>query len=123
MPHGKREQPLPLTFYSNLNKVVQPCLCLCFGFSQITITLLLRLITLHFSQIGFTDDLTFIFSSSCLPFFRMALLQLTSPSPCVFLYTRRSVRFARLALRKKSCAIYYLLAYLSRHVILPRVRS
>ena len=38
-----------------------PCLCLCFGFSQITITRPLRLITLHLSQIGFTDGLTFIF--------------------------------------------------------------
>ena len=36
-----------------------PCLCLCFGFSQITLTLPFLLMTLHFSQIGFTDDLTF----------------------------------------------------------------
>ncbi len=36
-----------------------PCLCLCFGFSQITLILPFRLIILHFSQIGFTDDLTF----------------------------------------------------------------
>ena len=37
----------------------QPCLCLCFGFSQIIRTLPFLLITLHFSHIGFTDDLTF----------------------------------------------------------------
>ena len=37
----------------------QPCLCLCFGFSQIMRILPFLLITLHFSQIGFTDALTF----------------------------------------------------------------
>ena len=36
-----------------------PCLCLCFGFSQITLMLPFLLMILHFSQIGFTDDLTF----------------------------------------------------------------
>lgn len=34
--------------------------CLCFGFSQITITVPSRLITLHLLQIGFTPLLTFI---------------------------------------------------------------
>ena len=38
----------------------QPCLCLCFGFSQIILMLPFLLMTLHLSQIGFTDDLTFI---------------------------------------------------------------
>ena len=38
----------------------QPCLCLCFGFSQIMRIDPLRLITLHFSHIGLTEDLTFI---------------------------------------------------------------
>ena len=38
----------------------QPCFCLCLGFSQITITRPLRLMILHFSQIGFTDGRTFI---------------------------------------------------------------
>jgi hypothetical protein len=33
------------------------------GLSQITITRPLRLMTLHFSQIGFTDALTFIAAS------------------------------------------------------------
>ena len=37
----------------------QPCLCLCLGFSQITLILPFLLMILHFSQIGFTDDLTF----------------------------------------------------------------
>lgn len=37
-----------------------PCLCLCFGFSQITLMLPFLLMILHFSQIGFTDDLTFM---------------------------------------------------------------
>ena len=37
-----------------------PCLCLCFGFSQIILICPFLLITLHFSQIGFTDDLTFM---------------------------------------------------------------
>jgi len=38
----------------------QPCFCLCFGLSQMTITRPLRLMILHFSQIGFTEGLTFI---------------------------------------------------------------
>ena len=38
----------------------QPCLCLCFGFSQMMRMLPFLLMTLHFSQIGLTDDLTFI---------------------------------------------------------------
>ena len=54
------------SYYSRLNNVVliapqghYPCLCLCFGFSQITLMLPFLLMILHFSQIGFTDDLTF----------------------------------------------------------------
>ena len=42
----------------------QPCFCLCLGFSQMTITCPLRLMILHFSQITFTDGLTFIVGSS-----------------------------------------------------------
>ena len=38
----------------------QPCLCLCLGFSQIILMAPFLLITLHFSQIGLTEDLTFI---------------------------------------------------------------
>lgn len=37
----------------------QPCLCLCFGFSQITRITPLRRMTLHFSHMGLTDALTF----------------------------------------------------------------
>ncbi|BDG62245.1 hypothetical protein caldi_33350 [Caldinitratiruptor microaerophilus] len=38
---------------------VQPCFCLCFGFSQMIITRPLRRMTLHFSQMGLTDGRTF----------------------------------------------------------------
>jgi hypothetical protein len=39
------------------------------GFSQIIITLPLRLMILHFSQIGFTDALTFMDFSSYAAYF------------------------------------------------------
>ena len=38
----------------------QPCFCLCLGFSQMTMTRPLRLMILHFSQIGLTLGRTFI---------------------------------------------------------------
>ena len=45
----------------NANKTTNyPCLCLCLGFSQITMIFPFLLMILHFSQIGFTDDLTFM---------------------------------------------------------------
>lgn len=47
------------TFLHFIKTANYPCLCLCFGFSQITLTDPFLLITLHFSQIGFTDALTF----------------------------------------------------------------
>ena len=47
----------------NCFAVSQPCLCLCLGFSQITITLPLRLMILHFSHMGLTEGLTFISAS------------------------------------------------------------
>src|SRR5262245_4198675 len=37
-----------------------PCFCLCFGFSQMIITALLRRMTLHLLQIFRTEDLIFI---------------------------------------------------------------
>lgn len=37
----------------------QPCLCLCFGFSQMTITWPFLLMILHLSQIFFTEGFTF----------------------------------------------------------------
>ena len=39
--------------------VCQPWRCLCFGFSQMILIDPFLLMTLHFSQIGLTDDLTF----------------------------------------------------------------
>ena len=36
-----------------------PCLCLCFWFGQMIRTTPWRRTTLHFTQIFFTDDLTF----------------------------------------------------------------
>ncbi len=44
--------------------VYYPCLCLCFGFSQITLIFPFLLMILHFSQIGFTEDLTFTSATS-----------------------------------------------------------
>jgi len=49
-----------LGFYG-LDPPLVPCLCLCLGFSQMTMTLLCLFIILHFSHIGLTDGLTFIF--------------------------------------------------------------
>ena len=45
--------------HSQTNRINQPWRCLCFGFSQITLIDPFLLMILHFSQIGFTDDLTF----------------------------------------------------------------
>ena len=51
----------------------QPWRCLCLGFSQMTMTLPLRLMILHFSHMGFTEGLTFICCTSYL------LLQVMRP--------------------------------------------
>jgi len=53
----------PFFIYYGFDPPFVPCLCLCFGFSQMTITLLFLLIILHFSHIGLTDGLTFIIKS------------------------------------------------------------
>ena len=45
-------------------KLYYPWRCLCFGFSQITLIEPFLLMILHFSQIGFTDALTFIYNLS-----------------------------------------------------------
>lgn len=45
------------TFYIVL---FQPCLCLCLGLTQMTITLPCLLTILHFSHMVFTDGLTFM---------------------------------------------------------------
>ena len=52
--------PFPLVFVVFRFVYAQPCLCLCLGFSHITITLPFLLMILHFSQIFFTEGLTFI---------------------------------------------------------------
>ena len=41
----------------------QPCLCLCLGLGQMTLTTPLRFITLHFSHLTLTEALTFILES------------------------------------------------------------
>jgi hypothetical protein len=43
-----------------------PCLCLCLGLSQSTLTTPFLLTILHFGQIAFTEGLTFIYRSSSL---------------------------------------------------------
>ncbi len=61
----------------------QPWRCLCFGFSQITRILPFLLMILHFSQIGFTDDLTFTLN----------LLSLTSLKKTVLYHNTACVRY------------------------------
>jgi len=49
--------------FSNFDPQAHPCRCLCFGFSQITLTTPARRTILHFEQILFTDERTFISTS------------------------------------------------------------
>ena len=67
----------------------QPCLCLCLGFSQITRITPFLLITLHFSHIGLTEDLTFI----CNSFLVHSILQkgIISPSKATALYNNTEI--------------------------------
>ena len=44
-----------------MRAICYPCLCLCFWFGQMTRTTPRRRITLHFTHIFLTDDLTFTF--------------------------------------------------------------
>ena len=53
-------QPHLIQINSSQFAINQPWRCLCFGFSQMTLMLPFLLMILHFSQIGFTDDLTFM---------------------------------------------------------------
>ena len=59
-----RPSPLPEyganSVHTKARQMHQPCLCLCLGSEQMTITLPLRRMILHFSHIGFTDGRTFI---------------------------------------------------------------
>ena len=58
-----------------------PCLCLCLGFSQMIMILPFLLMTLHFSQIGFTDDLTFTVISPFLRSLFPSVLPVYTPKP------------------------------------------
>ena len=80
-----------------------PCLCLCFGFSQITRILPFLLMILHLSQIGFTDALTFI---KILSFRKKSVAN----NHCIIFTKLMQVKFSK----------YY---YFSLHLILPFVRS
>ena len=55
---------IPITRNAVTGKAIQPCFCLCLGFSQMTITRPLRLMILHFSQMGLTEGRTFMFVTS-----------------------------------------------------------
>ena len=76
-----------------------PCLCLCLGFSQIILMLPFLLITLHFSQIGLTDDLTFTANPPFfikVPIYRYDLCWYFSKSVRIVLYTdtfKKSIHF------------------------------
>ena len=80
-----------------------PCLCLCFGFSQITRILPFLLMTLHLSQIGLTDALTFI---KILSFRKKSIAKCY----CTIFVNLMQVKFG----------IYF---YFSLHLILPFERS
>lgn len=101
--------PQPL-FHTN-DKRDQPCLCLCFGFSQIILIFPFLLITLHFSQIGFTDDLTFMLNP---PFKKTVLHYIMQPGQMQALYENIS---------QKQHRKYFSQIYLSLQMIRPFDRS
>ena len=66
-----------------------PCLCLCLGFSQITLIRPFLLMILHFSQIGFTDDLTFmlnLLSKKTVLHYNMVYLQMQDKRKYILLF-------------------------------------
>ena len=106
--------PPGVSHYSRLNNVCAlthkidndnyPCLCLCLGFSQITLMLPFLLMILHFSQIGLTDDLTF---TSNPPFIHCSAYMIT-----VYLQLSQNSSLYIIALCFKKSQYFFI--YLSR---------
>ena len=81
-----------------------PWRCLCFGFSQIMRTLPFLLITLHFSQIGFTDDLTFMWDP---PFIHCFAFVCTAQIPVLRLLPRLISVFLHKIPGKRAYILYH----------------
>ena len=97
---------------TSLHQGIYPCLCLCLGFSQIILMLPFLLMTLHFSQIGLTDDLTFTAKAS----FQTSSVAIISQP---FLSTQG--KFYKIYI--EYFVWIFLLFYLSLQMILPFVKS
>lgn len=89
-----------------------PCLCLCLGFSQIIIMFPFLLMTLHFSQIGFTDDLTFMVNP---PFHEKATFK--------YIKVEKNVRVIVYHKDFSNTSSIFKIFYLSLQIILPFERS